>query len=305
MRANAGWQRQCTAGTRAADLAAGHWTLHRSPSALLRHWEALPEPTAARMDQGQQPTALPRALDVQRYAGAREQEVGQLHVLGCSMLCHPSSDGPPGACVESMTCSLLHRRAPTALNVSPTPQIRALVAALQGSRLGAKFGVAALPRHLRRRAGSHKPFHGHPLRPNLKLQGKRRKLNPADGAADEEDEAAEGEAAAEPNAAATTAPAARLFTNRRMRRQPAVLQQQHRQSAAWTEASLAASSDMGSATAGGDSSGSNGSSPLRRLETHVWHAKRLAMQERCVGGQVKGAPGLGDAVSAAAFSDAE
>lgn len=148
-------------------------------------------------------------------------------------------------------------------------QIRALVSALQGSGLGTKFGVAALPRHLRRRAGSHKPYHGHRLRPNAKLQGKRRKLNPA---------AEDGEAAGSDQAAAADAQhAARPFTNRRMRRQPALLQQQHRESAAWSEASFAA--PAADDAADGSGSGSS-SSKARRLETHVWHAKRLAMEER-------------------------
>lgn len=155
------------------------------------------------------------------------------------------------------------------------------MAALKDSRLGPKFGVAALPRHLRRRAGSHKPFHRHAFRPNSKLQGKRRKLNTA---------AEEGKAAAEQGdatQAATGQPqdaaSARPFTNRRMRRQPALLQQQHRESAAWTEAYLAAGSQASSGPAAESSdtgSGSSGGSSLRRLEMHVWHAKRLAMEER-------------------------
>ncbi|PRW59356.1 DEAD box RNA helicase isoform B [Chlorella sorokiniana] len=184
-------------------------------------------------EAGSAASGIAEALDVQRFAGAREQE------------------------------------------------IRALVDALKGSRLGAKFGVAALPRHLRRRAGSHKPFHRHAFRPNTKLQGKRRKLDPAaeQGAAAAEQADAAGAAADEQQSGA----AARPFTNRRMRRQPALLQQQHRESAAWTEACLAASSEARSGAAvegSGSGSGTSSSSSLRRLETHVWHAKRLAMEER-------------------------
>ena len=154
------------------------------------------------------------------------------------------------------------------------PQIRAICAALKGSALGSKFGVAALPRHLRRRAGSHKPYHGHRFRPNAKLQGKRRKLAEAEEGGEAEDEAAE-----EPGEEAEKQQnGERAFTNRRMRRQPAALQLQHRQSAAWTEASLAAPAAGEGPAASGN--GSSCSSSLRRLETHVWHAKRLSMEER-------------------------
>jgi hypothetical protein len=159
-------------------------------------------------------------------------------------------------------------------------QIRALCTALKGSALGGKFGVAALPRHLRRRAGSHKPYHGHRFRPNAKLQGKRRKL----AEAEEGGEAQEGAAEHFGKEAEKQQHGERAFTNRRMRRQPAALQQQHRQSAAWTEASLAApAAAEGPAAIGignGIGNGSSCSSGLRRLETHVWHAKRLSMEER-------------------------
>ncbi len=156
------------------------------------------------------------------------------------------------------------------------------MAALKDSRLGSKFGVAALPRHLRRRAGSHKPFHRHAFRPNSKLQGKRRRLNTAaeQGTAPAEEADATDAAAGGQQGAA----AGRLFTNRRMRRQPALLQQQHRESAAWTEALLAAGPEeaLSGFAAEGSGSGTSGSSggSLRRLETHMWHAKRLAMEER-------------------------
>ncbi|KAL4434275.1 hypothetical protein ABPG75_000716 [Micractinium tetrahymenae] len=204
------------------------------------------------MEAGPPAAALPRALDVQRFAGAREQE------------------------------------------------IRALVGALQQGPLGPKFGVAALPRHLRRRAGSHKPFHGHRFRPNAKLQGKRLKLQTAgvvaaaEGAAGKaapgtvEGNAAGGEG--EPGLEATaggSAVAARPFTNRRMRRTPAALAEQNRHSAAWIEAPLAVPAPsaaeaeaIGASSGNSGRAGSSGGSRLRRLETHVWHAKRLAMEER-------------------------
>jgi hypothetical protein len=146
-------------------------------------------------------------------------------------------------------------------------QIRALCAALKGSELGAKFGVAALPRHLRRRAGSHKPFHRHRFRPNAKLASKRRKLNPDNSAEDGSNDAAAVDATPK-----LSSLAARPFTNRRMRRQPAALQERFRQLAAWTEQSLTSGSAMDHQN--------EGSSQPRRLETHVWHAKRLAMEER-------------------------
>ena len=156
-------------------------------------------------------------------------------------------------------------------------QIRSLVSALQAGPLGPKFGVAALPRHLRRRAGSHKPFHAHRLRPNAKLQGKRRKVQDGEEEATGNDAAAEIQQEGGATAARSFAHAARPFTNRRMRRAPALLAEQHRQSAVWNEASVAACT-ASTADAGGG--GSSSTSSLRRLETHVWHAKRLAMEAR-------------------------
>lgn len=231
------------------------------------------------MEADPPPAALPRALDVQRFAGAREQEVWRTYGrpfgknklrrrLGCSTLAtlRPFTDAP-------------HR--------FPTPlQIRSLVGALQEGPLGPKFGVAALPHHLRRRASSHKPFHGHRFRPNAKLQGKRLKLQAAGSEAALEEGAVavatgtvpgSSEEGPQPQPGSSPA-AARPFTNRRMRRTPAALAEQHRRLASWSEASLAAS--VAWAEALGGSAGGSGSGPLRRLETHVWHAKRLAMEER-------------------------
>lgn len=182
-------------------------------------------------------------------------------------------------------CCLLLRPLAAAPHWLPTPlQIRSLVGALQEGPLGPKFGVSALPRHLRRRAGSHKPFHGHRFRPNAKLQSKRLKLQggeveAADGAAGSAAPGAlpgSNPEGAEPRPGSSAA-AARPFTNRRMRRTPAALAEQHRQLACWSEASLAASAAWAEAP-GGIGSGSGGRA--RRLETHVWHAKRLAMEER-------------------------
>jgi hypothetical protein len=162
-------------------------------------------------------------------------------------------------------------------------QIRALCTTVRTGQLGAKFGVAALPRHLRRRAGSHKPYHNHRFRPNAKLESKRRKVD--------SDTAEDGKAAAAGDARPAAAEDASIeprFTNRRMRRQPAALQERIRQTAAWTEGSLAAcagaatnGSSSGDAAAGAlEAAASSGT--VRRLETHVWHAKRLAMEQRYV-----------------------
>ena len=51
----------------------------------------------------------------------------------------------------------------------PLLQIRALHTALKASENAEKLGVAALPRHLRRRTRSHKPYK-HSKRPNAKRQ---------------------------------------------------------------------------------------------------------------------------------------
>lgn len=152
-------------------------------------------------------------------------------------------------------------------------QIRAICAALQSGPFKAKFGVAALPRHLRRRAGSHKPYNSRRFRPNAKLASKRRKIDPAADAAEQAGSVDTGEAAA--GTATGAGATGRTFTNRRMRRQPAALQERFRQAAAWTEASLAASG----AADGGEAAAAGGSA-ARQLETHVWHAKRLSMEER-------------------------
>lgn len=214
------------------------------------------------MEQGG--ASLPRAIDVQRFAGAREQEVCSLARSRSPLLPHAAASKTSHPCVSHA-------------------QIRALCTTVKTGQLGGKFGVAALPRHLRRRAGSHKPYHNHRFRPNAKLESKRRKVD--------SDTAEDGKAAAAGDARPAAAEDASIeprFTNRRMRRQPAALQERIRQTAAWTEGSLAAcagaatnGSSSGDAAAGAlEAAASSGT--VRRLETHVWHAKRLAMEQRYV-----------------------
>jgi hypothetical protein len=90
---------------------------------------------------------LPRALDVQKFAAAREQEAS---LPACRAIMTLSD------CL--FICQLEHLL-----------QIRALQAAIKGSEHADKYGVTALPRHLRRRTRSHKPYK-HSKRPNAKRQ---------------------------------------------------------------------------------------------------------------------------------------
>jgi hypothetical protein len=115
------------------------------------------------------------------------------------------------------------------------------------SLLGDRYGVDALPRQLRRRTRSHNPY-SHRRRPNAKLQASRQQ---------EKDDGAVATERPPPAAAAAS------FTNRAMRRRPGRLQAQIAESARWTEAALV---EEGAGA--------------RRLETHLWHAKRCTMVSR-------------------------
>ena len=168
---------------------------------------------------------------------------------------------------------------PRLLSPAGPLQIRALVSSLKAGHLGSKFGVAALPRHLRRRAGSHKPWHRHHFRPNAQLQGKRRKLGGDGGGGVGLDEQASGDQDTEMVDAELQREQHQRPTNRRMRRQAAALQQQFSSSTGWAEG-LAAPADAAAAVTAEGTAASVGSAAPRRLETHVWHAKRLAMEHR-------------------------
>lgn len=131
-------------------------------------------------------------------------------------------------------------------------QITALCDAVKAV-LGDKYGVGGLPRHLRRRTRSHNSY-THRRRPNAVLQPLREQLKAAPPSADV------------PADSATPAPAAATpatYNNRAMRRRTGRLQAQFAESCRWTEASLERSDG-----------------PARRLETHLWHAKRSTMVAR-------------------------
>jgi ribonuclease P/MRP protein subunit POP1 len=112
----------------------------------------------------------------------------------------------------------------------------------------------ALPRRLRRRAGSHKPY-TQPRRPNAK---RARLLAAAAATADAAD------ADAPPQAPPPPPPAWLGVRCRRARRRPAAL----------LRAVLAPSAASSSAAADDDASPPP---PPRRLPTHAWHAKRFRM----------------------------
>lgn len=97
-------------------------------------------------------------------------------------------------------------------------------------------------RHLRRRARSHNAYR-HTRRPNAKLVELRK----------QQDQGVQTD----------TEGVLEVPTNRKMRRRRGRLQAQFAQSAQWDESTLVV--DEGS---------------KRRLETHLWHVKRLSMIER-------------------------
>ena len=252
--------------------------------------------------------APPLAFDPQLHAGApRGHRLRAQPAGGAARSCPPGGDGgprcgasPPGggraalcwgagaggelqrACGGSATAVC----APPITSSPPLllPQLRGLVAALQAraAQGGPGFGAPALPRHLRRRTASHNPRR-HVKRPNAKkLQPKRQMVEQqqqggAAGAAPDKAAAAAaaaagGEGVGGPaSGGGDAAVAAAPTTNRRMRRRAGLLRQRHERDAAWDEGGL---------EAGAGNSSSSSSTMPRRLETHVWHAKRLAMQQR-------------------------
>lgn len=134
---------------------------------------------------------------------------------------------------------------------------------------GARYGVHGIARHLRRRTKSHNPYK-HSLRPNAKKQAAllehKQKLEANTGVGDGGSEKDKNTAAVDstgPDGGTTSLHPP--FTNRKMRRRPGLLIEAALLNARWTEAAILASLSP--------------SPPPRRLETHIWHSKRLAMQE--------------------------
>ena len=199
---------------------------------------------------------------MQRFAGAREQEVTTFKRCQGNRSIGRGASQAPVPLVAGAAHSL---RLPPHLCADP---IAGVGAAGRPARPQVWCRGAAPP--LRRCAGSHKPFHAHRFCPNAKLQGKRRKVQEGDGEAEGDGGSAAADVQLEGGAAAASqsaaAHAAHPFINRRMRRAPALLAEQHRQGLGRGDSGCLCSS---SSTAS-----------LRRLETHVWHAKRLAMEAR-------------------------
>jgi hypothetical protein len=137
---------------------------------------------------------------------------------------------------------------------------------LKKSELGARYGIDGIPRHLRRRTRSHNPYK-HRRRPNATKQA----------VIDEQMEVVlEPATAAGPNSAHPP------FTNRKMRRRPSKLAADCLSRASWSQADieiykgeLLERNDR--LASGSDDGASPPPLPPRRLETHLWHAKRLAM----------------------------
>ena len=156
------------------------------------------------------------------------------------------------------------------------------------ARTGGDLGAASLPRHLRRRATSHNPYRGSTKRrPNAK---RRRALIDAAGLAPALIGSATGA-----GVRVGTSPGVTVHWCRRARRRPARLHAKH-VDAAGGGTEKAANRE---AKTGTDEDDDDDDEPtlarvedvcvddpsartgrLRRLETHVWHAKRFEMQTR-------------------------
>ena len=156
------------------------------------------------------------------------------------------------------------------------------------ARTGGDLGAASLPRHLRRRATSHNPYRGSTKRrPNAK---RRRALIDATGLAPALIGSATGA-----GVRVGTSPGVTVHWCRRARRRPARLHAKHVDAAGGGTEKAANREDEETGTededdeddptlarvedvCGDDPSARTGR--LRRLETHVWHAKRFEMQTR-------------------------
>ena len=169
------------------------------------------------------------------------------------------------------------------------------------ARTGGDLGAASLPRHLRRRATSHNPYRGSTKhRPNAK----RRRAVDATGLAPADVASRVGHATGA-GVRVGTNPGVTVHWCRRARRRPARLHAKHVDDAGGTEkeasrdaeetgtdddddelldAMLARVEDVcgddPSARTGPDAVAAASAKCLRRLETHVWHAKRFEMRTR-------------------------
>lgn len=138
-------------------------------------------------------------------------------------------------------------------------QVQALQQVLSAGRGGPNGQHAG--RQARRRTTSYKSYR-HVRRPNAKLrQAAGTGQNNPDAA---DIKAAEAAAAAAPDGGGDAAAVAERPTSRAMRRRPGRLRAAAERSCA---TDVAAAGQLGRS---------------RRLETHVWHAKRMSMQERWV-----------------------
>ena len=163
------------------------------------------------------------------------------------------------------------------------------------ARTGGDLGAASLPRHLRRRATSHNPYRGSTKhRPNAK----RRRALDAAGLAPADVASRVGSATGAGVRVGTAG--VTVHWCRRARRRPARLHAKHVDAAGGPEEAASRQAETGTdddddddamlarvedvcgddpnARTGPDAAAAATARRLRRLETHVWHAKRFEMR---------------------------
>jgi hypothetical protein len=211
-----------------------------------------------------QRTDLPRVIDTGAFFDARAAEVQSRSSLFCRRCCRRGSI----TCCMPHTChvrgailqigDIMSGVRGVILMLCSMRQVQALQQVLSADR-GQASGQHG-GRQGRRRTTSYKSYR-HTRRPNRKLQEQAVAVEASRAAA-----AATGNTAPEAggkSTAAEAAAAAQRPTSRAMRRRPGRLQAAAEQSCA--------AEPVRPAQAGAS---------LRKLETHLWHAKRMVMQER-------------------------
>lgn len=148
-------------------------------------------------------------------------------------------------------------------------QVIAITEALKKSELGTRYGIDGIPRHLRRRTRSHNSY-THRRRPNATKQAILQN---------------QMEVELQPSTTAPTTPSQQAqppFSNRKMRRRPAKLATDCLSKASWSQAEIedykeVKEIDNDMIQDSPPPSPTPPPPPPRRLESHLWHAKRLSI----------------------------
>ncbi|KAL4519794.1 hypothetical protein Ndes2526B_g01637 [Nannochloris sp. 'desiccata'] len=149
------------------------------------------------------------------------------------------------------------------------PEVIAITEALKKSELGTRYGIDGIPRHLRRRTRSHNSY-THRRRPNATKQAILQN---------------QMEVELQPSTTAPTTPSQQAqppFSNRKMRRRPAKLATDCLSKASWSQAEIedykeVKEIDNDMIQDSPPPSPTPPPPPPRRLESHLWHAKRLSI----------------------------